>query len=70
MEIALGVCITLLIALLGLLMNHISKCSEFHERIARLESLPAEVSKLREHAHENRGAILRLESKFTRLDER
>jgi hypothetical protein len=69
-EIAIGVVITLLIALLGMLLNHISKCSEFHERIARLESLPAEVEKLRDHAHDNRGAILRLESKFTRLDER
>lgn len=69
MEIAVGACITLLIALLGLLLNHISKCSEFHERIARLESLPLEVEKLRDHAHENRGAILRLESKIMR-DER
>jgi hypothetical protein len=63
MEIAIGVVITLLIALMGVLLNHISKCSEFHERIARLESLPDEVQKLREHAHDNRIAILRMEAK-------
>lgn len=69
MEVALGVVITLLVALLGLLLNHISKCSEFHERIAKLEGLHAEVDRLRQHAHDNRGAILRLESKMMK-DER
>jgi hypothetical protein len=69
-EIAIGVVITLLIALMGMLLNHISKCSEFHERIAKLESLPGEVAKLRDHAHENRGAILRLEATLLRKDPR
>lgn len=38
MEAALGIIITLLVALLGLLLHHISNCSAFHERVASLES--------------------------------
>lgn len=37
MEVAIGIVITLLVALLGLLLNHISQCSAFHERVAKLE---------------------------------
>jgi hypothetical protein len=69
-EIAVGIVITLLVALLGMLLNHISRCSEFHERIAKLEGLHGEVDRLREHAHDNRGALLRLEAKLSRMDER
>jgi hypothetical protein len=38
MEIAIGIVITLLVALLGLLLNHISQCSKFHERMAKMEA--------------------------------
>jgi hypothetical protein len=38
MEIAIGIVITLLVALLGLLLNHISQCSKFHERLASMEA--------------------------------
>ncbi len=34
----IGIVITLLVALLGLLLNHISQCSKFHERLAAMES--------------------------------
>jgi hypothetical protein len=70
MEIALGVIITLLIALLGLLVNHISKCGDYHERLAKLEGLPDEVKALRKHAHDNREAIHKLQAKILRQDER
>ena len=51
-------------------MNHISQCSKFHERIARLEALPSEVQKLRDHAHDNREAIHKLEARIVMRDER
>lgn len=68
MEAAIGIVITLLVALLGLLLHHISKCSEFHERVAKLEGLHDEVDRLRQHAHDTRGAVLRLESKMLKDD--
>lgn len=69
MEIAIGLVITLLVALLGTLLHHISRCSEFHERVAKLEGLHNEVHRLRKHAHDNREAVLKLEAKLMR-DER
>jgi anti-sigma factor RsiW len=37
MEIALGIVVTLLMTLLGVLLHHISTCSAVHDRVARLE---------------------------------
>lgn len=37
MEVALGIIIALLLAVIGWMLNHGSKCSDFHERVARLE---------------------------------
>lgn len=54
MEAALGVIITLLVALLGLLLNHLSKCSAQHERTARLES---EVKSLKEEIGDHNSGI-------------
>jgi hypothetical protein len=68
LEIAIGVVVTLLVSVVGWILYHSAQCSAFHERIARLESMPPEVAKLREHAHENRTAILRLESNVALLD--
>lgn len=44
MEIALGIVITLLIALLGLLLNHIGQCREMAQRVTRLEERLKSVS--------------------------
>ena len=37
METALGIIIALLLAVIGWLLNHSSKCADFHERVAKLE---------------------------------
>lgn len=61
MEVALGIIITLLVALLGLLGNHISKCSAFHERVASLESdMKSVKSEIGDHQSGLRGAVHKL----------
>jgi hypothetical protein len=66
MEAALGVIITLLVALLGVLLSHLSKCSVQHERTATLES---EVKALKEEIGDHdsgiRGSIHVLNNRVT-----
>lgn len=37
MEAALGIVVTLQLAVIGWLLHHSSQCSAFHERVAKLE---------------------------------
>jgi hypothetical protein len=78
MEIAIGIVITLLVALLGLLLNHISQCSRFHERLAKMEaemqSVKAEIGNhetgIRGNLHELRNQISPMFVDFQRRQER
>ena len=66
MEIALGIIITLLIALLGLLLNHISQCSKFHERLAAVEADVKGIKKeLGDHESGIRGNLHDLRDKWS-----
>ncbi len=38
MEVALGIIITLLLAVISWILGHSSQCSAFHERVAKLET--------------------------------
>jgi len=68
MEIALGIAITLLIAVLGLLLNHISQCSAFHERVARLEGEVSGINReIGDHERGIRGNLHRLRSEISPL---
>jgi hypothetical protein len=68
MEIAIGIVITLLVALLGLLLNHISQCSKFHERMAATE---AEVRGIKQEIGDHdtgiRGSLHRLRNEVSPL---
>jgi len=37
MEVAIGIILALLLAVVGWMLNHASRCSDFHERVAKLE---------------------------------
>lgn len=68
MEVAIGIVITLLVALLGLLLNHISQCSKFHERMATMESEMQDVKReIGDHDSGLRGNMHRLRNEITPL---
>jgi hypothetical protein len=68
MEIAIGIIITLLVALLGLLLNHISQCSRFHERLAKMEAEMLTVKhEIGDHGSGLRGSMHDLRDRMTPL---
>jgi hypothetical protein len=66
MEIAIGIVITLLVAVLGMLLNHISQCSKFHERLASMESeVRAIKAEIGDHDTGIRGNLHRLRNEVS-----
>jgi hypothetical protein len=68
MEVAIGIVITLLIALLGALLYHISQCAAFHERVAKMESEVTAIKKeIGDHESGIRGSLHKLRGEISPL---